>query len=791
MHTFKEKISQTSVTRSTAKLASAAALASTLLLLLAPSAFARLPSLDIYGNALRADGQSVSIHGVALPPTDDAMRFGATHANNAQDIYNLAAMDWLRKDWGIQIIGARVSAEGSNGFLNNPDANYSRVDTLVAEAIDKDIYVLISWDSAQGPAHETQARVFFERMAKQWGDNANIIYEVNYQPGAGLSWSNTIKPFAQNLINAIRAIDPDNLIIVGTPNHSRDVLSAAQDPISQHHNIAYAMNFIVGQPSSNSEHAPGDFPDNEQLCSNASQALAAGITLMATGYQIGNTFGSGSTEAEQLAQWRFWLKSNRVSSLINLIHSEPGSADASLYTNDLGSNVIRSLSWDRSEASNAVRDNVRKLNNISCVFTPPAHIQAEAYCQKQGLRSFNTRDIGGGLEMGPDALELFHQQGSALSTQLAYQIDVPITGNYTISYRMASIGNDGSGVLDVRNVFLPGSWEGFALASVPIPATNGFDSWQTVTHTIPLKAGKQWLNLRAREDFVWGLNWLDIKFASFDPNNTNNLTVQAENFINMQGIQTEATSDIGGGENIGYLDQGDWIRYAVSLPASPDGQYDISYRVSSPSDTAVIQLEAYGGNTVYDTIKLPNTGGWQNWQVVTHTVTLPQGLQDIVLSAPSGAWNLNWFDIAPKANCIAIECPSISESASIRIEAEDFSFMNGIIVSDESANNAVVGWVDDADWLVYSQDLPLVSESNRYKVTYRVARGMAGDGVIQLEAPGGQTVYSRIKVTDTGGWDNYITLSHTVEIPTDAQGIALFAPKGGWNLDWFEIETVE
>ncbi|GIR30139.1 MAG: hypothetical protein CM15mP44_4220 [Candidatus Neomarinimicrobiota bacterium] len=54
----------------------------------------------------------------------------------------------------------------------------------------------------------------------------------------------TLKPYALNVISAIREIDPDNLIVVGTPEWSQRVDLAAEDPITEYTNIAYTLHFI-------------------------------------------------------------------------------------------------------------------------------------------------------------------------------------------------------------------------------------------------------------------------------------------------------------------------------------------------------------------------------------------------------------------------------------------------------------------------------------------------------------------------------------------------------------------
>ena len=58
-------------------------------------------------------------------------------------------------------------------------------------------------------------------------------------------------------------------------------------------------------------------------------------------------------------------------------------------------------------------------------------------------------------------------------------------------------------------------------------------------------------------------------------------TVEAESYCSMSGVQTETTSDSGGGQNVGYIDSGDWMSYSVDVPAA--GTYKVSYRVASPN----------------------------------------------------------------------------------------------------------------------------------------------------------------------------------------------------------------
>ncbi|WP_140633100.1 carbohydrate-binding protein [Methylibium rhizosphaerae] len=120
------------------------------------------------------------------------------------------------------------------------------------------------------------------------------------------------------------------------------------------------------------------------------------------------------------------------------------------------------------------------------------------------------------------------------------------------------------------------------------------------------------------------------------------ITLEAERFAVMQGVQAEACSE--GGQNLGWIDAGDWVVWDVNVPES--GTYTVQYRVASLGGGGVIQLERAGGSPVYGSVYVPATGGWQNWTTVSHQVQLAAGQQQIAVKALVGGWNLNWLKIS-------------------------------------------------------------------------------------------------------------------------------------------------
>lgn len=110
-------------------------------------------------------------------------------------------------------------------------------------------------------------------------------------------------------------------------------------------------------------------------------------------------------------------------------------------------------------------------------------------------------------------------------------------------------------------------------------------------------------------------------------------------------VDIEPTTDTGGGFNVGWIVQGEWLAYNNLLIPST-GSYTIRMRVASPvGGTASVDLN--GGSVVLGNFTIPNTGGWQNWTTVTRTVNINAGTYSIGVFAQTGDWNFNWIEVIP------------------------------------------------------------------------------------------------------------------------------------------------
>ena len=143
--------------------------------------------------------------------------------------------------------------------------------------------------------------------------------------------------------------------------------------------------------------------------------------------------------------------------------------------------------------------------------------------------------------------------------------------------------------------------------------------------------------------------------------------IQAESYSSMSGIQTEATTDTDGGLNVGYADTGDWLAYSnINFPTT--GAYLIEYRVASAVNGARISADLNAGNTQLGAVDVPNTGAWQNWQTISHTVNVNAGTYSFGVFIQNTGVNINWIRITNVGTAATARTASLTTE---KIETEE------------------------------------------------------------------------------------------------------------------------
>jgi hypothetical protein len=152
--------------------------------------------------------------------------------------------------------------------------------------------------------------------------------------------------------------------------------------------------------------------------------------------------------------------------------------------------------------------------------------------------------------------------------------------------------------------------------------------------------------------------------------------IQAENYYLQYGTDTEPTGDVGGGRNVGWIDSGDWLLYAIENDTS-DTEFEIFFRVASPNSGR--RFTFFVNNQRIGQVNVPHTGGWQVWQTVAHKASIDPGKHYLKIVSDDGGFNINYFDIKKLTTGLdeltsSFELYPNPASDRIFIKATDFQF---------------------------------------------------------------------------------------------------------------------
>lgn len=376
-------------------------------------------ALSVQGNKIVNDfGNPVSLAGASF--------FWSNTGWGGEEFYTSQAVSWLKNDWNCSVVRASMGVEDNGGYLGDA-SNKDKVKVIVDAAIAKGLYVIIDWHSHHAEDYQAEAIAFFEEMAGLYGEYPNIIYEIYNEP-LQISWSSIIKPYSEAVISAIRAIDPDNLIIVGNSTWSQDVDIASNDPITGFENLAYTLHFYAGT-------------HGQYLRDKALTALNNGIALFVTEWGTVNANGDGAVNAGEVDLWMDFLCEHDISHCNWAINDKNEGASAlvqgaspngSWSASDLtaSGSLVRSIVKSWCGLNNATNNRIQGLEYGPNPFTESINIFREGSTEEYNYSILNISGqiisrgtlkagednlrIGKELQSGIYFVELFNKNMSAV-----------------------------------------------------------------------------------------------------------------------------------------------------------------------------------------------------------------------------------------------------------------------------------------------------------------------------------------------------------------------------------------
>jgi len=266
----------------------------------------RFGQLAVDGNRLvsKETGKPVQLRGMSFFWSMAGGGEGCGHYN--ANVVNTLADDWkvnviraamgVDENWGTSSLGYRVGNKACG------TTNDSLVKRVVNAAIDRGIYAIIDYHSHNAHTYPDTAKKFFQEMASKYKGVPNVLYEIYNEPTAAgaNSWKNSVKPYAEKIIAAIREIDPNNVIIVGTPLYCQDVDIATANPI-EGNNIIYTLHFYSAT-------------HKDTLRIKARTALNTNKkALFVSEFGVSNAQANPPLDTAEATKWLNFLDSNMVS----------------------------------------------------------------------------------------------------------------------------------------------------------------------------------------------------------------------------------------------------------------------------------------------------------------------------------------------------------------------------------------------------------------------------------------------------------------------------------------------
>ncbi len=211
--------------------------------------------------------------------------------------YNKKTVDWLKKDFNCTVVRAALGIEtGEHSYIKETKFSKEKIESVIKGAIKSDIYVIIDWHSHNINLEE--AKVYFDEISKKYAKYPNIIYEVFNEPDYE-TWPE-VKAYTEEIIKVIRANDPNNIILVGSPKWDQDVHLPAADPIKGHTNLMYTMHFYAGT-------------HKKELRDRTDEVIKSGLPIFVSESAGMEATGDGPMDYTEWQAYIDWMEERKLS----------------------------------------------------------------------------------------------------------------------------------------------------------------------------------------------------------------------------------------------------------------------------------------------------------------------------------------------------------------------------------------------------------------------------------------------------------------------------------------------
>ncbi|MBT1690685.1 cellulase family glycosylhydrolase [Dawidia soli] len=603
------------------------------LLASAGSAQAQKPWLHVDGNQIKDPaGNPVTLRGVSVLPSEHHNE--CTTCNNKPMSEMIAWQADGSRGWYSRVLRLPVTT----AKVKDPATSFAtHIDPYVQQAIALNQYVIVdlhlvsNYDvNGSGGVKQQFVMDFWKYVAPRYANTPNVIFEIFNEPVNPDNWTSW-KNYIQPVIDSIRAVAPNNLILVGSPQWSTRVNSAVTSPLTGG-NLVYVYHIYPNQGAASAANLNAKF-------GNAANTIPVMLTEFgwnqdpnySDGVTFGTTGGWGTPfrnyiDAHPWISWQGWIfdnfwkpqyfdwnwnlmsgenqgrfMQNWLFELQN--HNQPGGAGGIGTQTPYAAHTIpgRIQTEDFDIGAQDVAYHDTDLGNNGNTY------------RSTDVDLGTTTDVGGGYVVG------YTVNGEWLE----YTVGSVAAGNYTIGIRSASASGNAGKLITVK-------LDGVTLGTVIPNNTGAWETWETLSlNNISIAGGSNKVLRLEISGGSFNLNYIEFTPAGqvstvYEAETTSRWSSGASNTVVAQ-----AQASGGNLVRVSADGAGDFVEYTYTHSGVKNYDVYLGFRAGPDQGTCQVYkdgaaygpvFDLYSPTTVYKEVMVANLTFYTGQQKVRFTV---------------------------------------------------------------------------------------------------------------------------------------------------------------------------
>ena len=568
------------------------------------SAQAQKPWLHIDGNQIKDPaGNPVTLRGVSVLPSEHHNE--CTTCNNKPMSEMIAWQADGSRGWYSRVLRLPVTT----AKVKDPATSFAtHIDPYVQQAIALNQYVIVdlhlvsNYDvNGSGGVKQQFVMDFWKYVAPRYANTPNVIFEIFNEPVNPDNWTSW-KNYIQPVIDSIRAVAPNNLILVGSPQWSTRVNSAVTSPLTGG-NLVYVYHIYPNQGAATASNLNSKF-------GNAANTIPVMLTEFgwnqdpnySDGVTFGTTGGWGTPfrnyiDAHPWISWQGWIfdnfwkpqyfdwnwnlmsgenqgrfMQNWLFELQN--HNQPGGAGGigaqTPYATHIIPGRIQTEDFDIGAQDVAYHDT--DLGNNGNTY------------RSTDVDLGTTTDIGGGYVVG------YTVNGEWLE----YTIGSVAAGHYNIGIRSASASSNAGKNITVK-------LDGVTLGTVTPNNTGAWETWETLALNNVSVAGGS--NKVLRLEIAGGS--FNLNYIEFTPAGQVSALYEAETTSRWSSgasnaVITQAQASGGSLVRVSADGVGDFVEYTYAHTGTKNYDVYLGFRAGPDQGTSQVYKDGAAYGSVFD-----------------------------------------------------------------------------------------------------------------------------------------------------------------------------------------------